>query len=174
MKILKLAFFFVVLTSCSSKNGIYDTSYKGESNYKNFYVVDTIKLENPIIINCHGKKVVCSKELLSKVKIDKMFFNRPDVFILGVDLYYDLNPNDYKRYHYPDYGSCEEVILDISTNKDITAYKYTKESVRFILCLINANYYNKKHSTLDSAWYRIVNNDQKNSFYKIVYPLCGY
>lgn len=159
-----------MLTSCAVNS--FDPNYKGETNYKSFYVVDTIKLENPIIVNDHGKKVICSKALLKSIKIDKPFFKRPDVFILGEDLYYDLNPKDYKKYQYPDDGNCKITKLDTLVGKGITLYKYKTDTVHFILGLINSNYYNTKHRTIDAEWYRIMNNDQKNSYYRIVYPIC--
>ena len=173
MKINHIAFLIILLTSCAVNRNSYDLHYKGETNYKSFYVVDTIKIENPIIVNDHGKRVVCSKVLVKDIGIDEAFFKRPDVFMLGEDLYYDLNSKDYKKYHYPDYGNCEEIKLDTLINKQITIYWYTTDSVRFILCLINSNYYNIKHRTIDSEYFRIMNNDQKNSYYKIVYPICN-
>lgn len=174
MKLINIAFVFILLTSCVVRRDRYDILYKGETNYKTFYVVDTIKVENPIIINDGGKKVVCSKALLENIRIDKAFFKRPDVFILGEDLYYDLDLKDFKRYRYPAYGNCKNktIELDIWIGEGITAYEYQTDSVRFILGLINSNYYNTKHRTIDGGWYYIRSNDQKNSYYKIVYPIC--
>ena len=176
MKIIKIVFLFALLTSCTATKPIYDTYYKGEPNYKSFYVVDTIKVENPIIIRGQGKEFVCSKSLVQSTKINKKFFNRPDVFILGDNFYCDLYPQDYKKYTYFDDGEseghCEEIKLDTLINKIIRVYKYKTDSVRFILCLINANYYNNHYNTFDAPWYCIMNKDQKNSYYKIVYPLC--
>lgn len=172
MKTINIIFIFILLTSCAVNRNNFDSNYREEPNYKSFYLVDTIKLESPIIVNNHGGKIICSKALLKNIRIDKAFFKRPDVFILGEDLYYDLNPKDYKKYHYPDGGNCEISKIDTLIGKGITVYKYKTDSIRFILCLINSNYYNIKHRTIDAGWYRIINNDQKNSYYKIVYPIC--
>jgi hypothetical protein len=165
---LLLLFMFV---ACVSHKIIYDIDYKGEPNYKSFYVVDTIKIDDPIVIEFAGR-FVCSKKILDTVKINKTFFQRPDVFILVDDLYYDLLPVDYYKYFYPDYGNCDiEFKTEISKTK-IYLYEYKIPPAFFILGLINANYYNEKHRTIDGNWYRINTPDQKISYYKIVYPLC--
>jgi len=162
-----LILIFSLLSSCS-KN-IFDSNYKGENNYKNFYIVDTITIENPILTSYYGGRFVFSRQLLEKTKINSDFFKRPDVFLLGFDLYYDMNPRDYKRYNYQDDGNCKTKKV-VSNQKHIEIYEYTNNPVRFILCLINVNYYNVKHNA--ENYYQICIKDQKNSFYKIVFPLC--
>jgi hypothetical protein len=167
-----VALSFFVFISCNINKNIFDPNYKGEKNYKMFYVVDTIIIDKPIIIDYQGGKFVFSKTLIEKNSINRAFLKRPDVFLLGSNLYYDLWPEDYKKYIYPDNGKCDDIISINSKNKNILSYEYADKSVRFILCLINSNYYNVKHNTVDGEYYQITSNDIKNSFFKIVYPIC--
>ena len=163
----------IFVVSCVSHKIIYDIDYKGEPNYKRFYVVDTIKIDAPIIVSFNGR-FVCSKKLLDTIKIDKKIFKRPDVFLLGeFGLYYDLdNLVDFDKYSYPDYGNCEEELKTEFSKQEIYLYEYKTPPIFFILGLINANYYNTKHRTIDGHWYQINSKDKKTSYYKIVYPFC--
>jgi|GEM_PF-1187962 lipoprotein len=191
MKNIKLLFVSLLLVSCTvinkrtyyklvysiCNNDYYDANYKGEDNYKNFYIVDTIDIEDPVIIrNTSGCLFICSEATINSIRIDKSFFYRPDVFILGNNLYDDLAPSDYEQYYYPDFGNCSIVSLDtLSRDKPpIQKYKYNDDSVRFILGLINVNYHNKTHQVMDGCTFSIRSNDPKNSYYKIVYPICKY
>ena len=61
MKIINIIFMSIMFTACGVNRNSFDSNYRGETNYKSFYVVDTIKIENPIIVNDHGRKVICSK-----------------------------------------------------------------------------------------------------------------
>ena len=179
------------LFSCSSHKATYDFYYEGQPNYKNFYVVDTIRIDDPVIVAYDGR-FVCSRKLLDTLKVDKNFFERPDVFLLGqVGLHYDLDPADFDKYSYPDYGNCKiELKTTLKTRfktkfkkkrinirlefyeQQVYLYEYETPPTFFILGLINANYYNNKHAAIDGPSYLIETKDQKTSYYKIVYPLC--
>lgn len=167
--LLCLIIFLTVLVSCN--RNLFDTNYTGPDNYKNFYLVDTIIIKQPVIISSEkiGGRFVISKSLLAKFKDTKKFFQRPDVFLLGFDLYFDLPRNDYKRFHYPDYGNCTLENIPYRA-KDVELYKFKKTPKYFLLGLINVNYYNTKHNSED--YYPIREKGQKLNYYKIVYPLC--
>jgi hypothetical protein len=190
--LIYLLLVLVFLPSCVPHKAIYDSYYKGEANYKRFYVVDSIKIENPVIVWYFGR-FVCSRKLIDTVKIDENFFKRPDVFLLcdSWGLYFDLELVDYDKYSYPAYGNCK-IELKATLNTELKTkfkirykksikryfeehkvylYEYETPPAFFILGLINANYYNAKHAS-DEGWYPIKTKDQKTSYYKIVYPLC--
>jgi len=149
----------------------YDYNYKGESNYKNVYLVDTISINDPIIIRYNGGRFIVPNQLLNKtVKINDKFLKRPDVFILGDNFYRDFNSKDSIKFvSYPEEGGCgtEKITSDI---ENVEVFRYKSKSVKFLLELVNVNYYNKTHNGYNT--FEIENNDWKNSFYKVVFPLC--
>ena len=59
-----LIFGFVVILLCSCSRVLYDISYKGETNYKEFYIVDTILIESPVRVfsEKYGGMFVLSNE----------------------------------------------------------------------------------------------------------------
>ena len=69
-----LIFGFVVILLCSCSRVLYDISYKGETNYKEFYIVDTILIESPVRVfsEKYGGMFVLSNEKLKSYdgKID--------------------------------------------------------------------------------------------------------
>lgn len=160
---------FFSIVSCSRST--YDINYKGESNYSNFYLVDTIKIIDPVRIHSSkfGGQFIVSKSILREYNNKVDFFSRPDVFLLGSDLYRDLPQKDYQKYSYPDNGGCEfwESQLDVP---GLEVYELRSSSISFLLGLINANYFYQKHNSYGSFAYPEKNN--KRSYYKIVYPLC--
>ena len=76
-----IIFMSLYLSSCSKS--YYDMEYKGESNFKNLYIVDTIKVLKPVRIHSpkFGGQFIVSKEVLNFYKKNVAFFNRPDVFL---------------------------------------------------------------------------------------------
>ncbi|VBB45608.1 hypothetical protein TRIP_D310003 [uncultured Paludibacter sp.] len=160
--------FIVLLSSCSSR--YYDIDYKGEKNYKSFYIVDTITISNPIKVfsKKYGGPFVFSKNKLKDYNQKWSFFMEPDVFICGFDLYYVLDYQSFKKYKYPDYGGCDEKESDIKV-RDLEIYEYPKNT-KFILGLINGNYYHIKHRS--ERYFRIPIKNLKSIYIKIVYPLC--
>ena len=180
----KISIFFVLLfglSSCVIPKRLYDLNYKGEPNHKNFYVVDTIQIEDPVVIYFRGR-FVCSRKILNSpnLKFDKKFFKRPDVFIFSNNLGYDLDNiiEDYFKYPYPDYGNCSiemkfQILKNDKNDKNVIYLReFKNQPAYFILGLINANYYNMKHADIEGGWHPIYSKDPKISYYRIVYPLC--
>jgi hypothetical protein len=158
----------LLLSSCS--HILYDIDYRGENNYKAFYLVDTISINMPVRIYSKrfGGMFVMSSEKLKKYRNDIDFFLDPNVFLLGYDLYRDLDNEDYYRYRYPDNGGCHIQIGEINID-GLEIYDYPKNT-RFILGLINANYYHIKHNS--SEYFNIPIRHSKITYLKMVYPLC--
>jgi hypothetical protein len=139
-------------------------------------VVDTISIDDPVVVGFDGGDFVCSRKLLDTVKIDKKFVKRPDVFLLGdytFGLYFDLEVvEDFYKYSYPDYRNCKPELKTKFPEQKIYLYEYKTPPAFFILGLINVNYYNRKHNFSDCDFYVIKTKDPKISYHKIVYPLC--
>ena len=173
MKKFSIFLSLFLLYSCVIHKPIYDSFYEGEPNYKSIYVVDTIKIEDHVIISSKYGRFVIARKILDEpnLKIDKNFYKRPDVFILVDELWFDY-VNDYYKYPYPDSEKCSIEFKNKMQGNGLYLYEYKNKPTYFILCLINANYYNRKYKLIDGISYLIDSKDQKTSYYKIVYPLC--
>lgn len=167
----KLNYLLTLLILCSCSRNSWDRNYKGEPNYSNFYIVDTIKVIDPVRIHSpkFGGQFIVSRAILNQYNNKIGFFTRPDVFLLGDDLYRYLPQNEYKRHSYKDYGGCDFKKSSLLV-QGIEVYELKGKSISFLLGLINANFYHLKNNSYNYFAYPIQND--KKSFYKIVFPLC--
>lgn len=136
-----------LVVSCKSSRGVVDFDYSGEPNYDSFYLVDTIKIDNPIVISSEkfGGRYVVSRATLEKYDNKREFFSRPDVFVYGDDFYRVLPLKNYNRYAYPKYDECDKFVQDFEIVKGLYVYSFKQDSLTFLLGFINANYYYKAH-----------------------------
>lgn len=171
LKAISILVLCFIWFSCS-KN-IYDNDYKGENNYESFYVVDTIKISDPVCITSskYGGTFVVSKAILRDFNNDITFFSRPDVFLFGDQFYRDLPLKNFKKYKYPDFGGCD-FLQSRQKTEELIVSEFQNKPRYFILCLINANYFYRKHMAFDAKTFIYPDKNNKITFYKIVYPLC--
>jgi len=167
-------FSFLILSACN-KN-ILDTHYTGAYNYKNAYIVDTIKIADPVRIESlkYGGMYIVSRSTLSSFKNTKSFFLRPDVFRYGCDFFRDIPAIDYPRYRdLDDDINYTSLIKSNMRVKGLVIYEFPKKPCLFILELINVAYHNNRHNAFD-----VKGNDifrERNAsivYYKVVFPLC--
>ena len=145
-----------------------DHDYIGEKKYKLFYIVDTITINNPVIVYGKDNFYVTQKEvLLSQKKIDKYFYLRPDVFIFSFDYNSSIDGYDYKIHK--KLKHCKT--SDLEEFKNIYYRNFESNSLSFILGLINVNHFNIIFNAMDSKKY-IDSKKQKIEYYKILFPLC--
>jgi len=174
---MKRIFIFSLLFLCLITNNLY-----GEEGlyYKNIYVVDTVDIENPIIIQhnkFHIPLFICSYNNFLDILKDKEFYNRSDVYILG-------------------YGDFVGVIgieaISILKNKECQyekAYKVSKYNIfkikkcsKFLLTLVTVEKTNDMFSNyLDDCIDNSCKKEKRffikmkhpyNFYNRIVYPLC--
>ena len=167
------------IISCKNHSVFYDWSYNGEPNYQGCYIVDTIQISDYLIKGIENGEFVFSKSAINQDgTIEKNFTNRPDVFILvdGWNLLRLLSPKDAasfglnfeKKYNILDHP-LKPSIRDTIIINGVQYEKYKASNVKFILCLVNANHFNKMMTCIDCAgFYSIENDDYKNSYYKVV------
>lgn len=168
MKIYSLIIILAITCGCNIVR--YDINYKGESNYKNYYIVDTISIKNPIRITSNkfcNRMFVTGDSVLKNFDNNIEFFHRPDVFLYEIDLYRIIEYNDIlnSKIKLP---SCD-VYRETGEFKNVELYKFNVEP-RFILCMMNLNYYNIKYNSCEKLWPRNIN--RKSQFIKVVYPIC--
>jgi len=58
----------------------------------------------------------------------------------------------------------------LKANNNIEIYEYKQQIDKFILTLVNINYYNKKQSSFESKL--IKSYYYKSAYLKMVYPIC--
>lgn len=133
------------------------------------YIVDTIYIEDPIVIIFQNTYYVLEKKYCDNNNDVKKSINSNNCFILSFDFYYDF-PKLFEQHHYleqyyPDKGDCK--LKRISPETLI----FDKKPCFFILSVINARFYEKKHNSIDAP-IKIDYGHQRNSYIKVVYPVC--
>ncbi len=169
-----------------------DYNFKGAANYNLFYIVDTIEIEDPVLIY-HNESYVCSKQLLDSIDIDESFFQRHDVFIFRNYFEYFLMMKSevegvrkyFEHYNRLEDDVCYEKSLIYSNEcKNLYIHEFN-EHISFILALINTNLYKSISFVYTSSYeqndwgmfrfpyYKRKDRDLTTSYYKIVTPLCN-
>lgn len=144
-------------------------------NFSYFYVVDTIKIDNPVVFyktNQSGMFVKSLKTIKEIKRNIKKIVRNDETYIYGEDLYRFFD--DVKKiemYKYPDYGNCEFETESIEGKNGIVFKKFKIKPKRFILALINASFYDNQIKIYGKKK-SVFNNYDKSLYYKIVFPLC--
>jgi hypothetical protein len=164
---VRVTLLIVVLVNISCNKQVFDIY--GDYNHQIFqsYIVDTIKIDNPIIIEYKNIFYVLEKKyfnnnLESVIKSDY-------VFVLGSDLYHDIYHNQRKGTWpiYEDYGGC-----NYSRDKSLQYATFKKNPCYYILALINSRYYIKIHTSIDVPIGFSSYGPLNNEYIKVVYPVC--
>lgn len=151
---------------------------------KNFYIVDTLDIEDPIILTINRMPTpsfICSNSNIKEILKDRNLFNRDDVYILGDEISTLAIINNEKIYEKIKLKNCVFNHDKIYEDKKYTISKYNMP-VRFLLTLVSVAKTNEIHNDF---MYDCVDNSCKkekryyikikhpNNFYnRIVYPLC--
>ena len=173
----KIYLYVILFFLCLFTNKLQGEEYK---YYKDIYVVDTIEIENPVVIQYkkfHIPLFVCSNNNLYNILNDKNFYNRDDVYILGEHFLATIFKQDalciLKN------KECKMEYID--KKKSIDIFKF-KESVKFLLTLVTIQKTNEMHTQffddcVDNSCkkekrYYIKIKHPNNFYNRIVCPLC--
>jgi hypothetical protein len=185
---MKNYLFYVLIilctASCTTYKGIPFSEipeYESKEGYKNFYFVDTIKINNPIgVFFKDGNEFVMSKDVyeLYNGKEDFLLY-RSDVFLLTEDLPLGAFSIQFVKEFYQqgkqycwEIGNKDNLIWINEKKKGISrCYTYKKQPDYFLLFLIRGDYYNHSYCGLDGP-YSINFKRNKYNYYKIVIPIC--
>jgi hypothetical protein len=177
-KIVFIVFFVFIaflFSFCGQQKKItpvkFDRHYIGEENFHNFYIVDTIIIENPVAIwsDTHGGPFVMNKKKLANYHDELSFFFEPDVFILWPDIKFFASKDQYNAFDYSVSGGCTNSGWE-RFGENIWLSEYSEPPL-FILGLVNANHY---HRVRQSENYFSISSDfPKYFFVKIVFPYCN-
>lgn len=197
--IIILVLSIVLMASCASSNRLttriryanrdskhrfygsdkhYDVHYSSSPEGKRdreqvFYVVDTIKIADPLIISEKGNMFVLSQSAYeNNSKSIKKLYRETDVYIVCVDEsdFYDFLSSKhkarYRTFHEQFYSETESVTI-----KGKQCYKFKSPDVSFVLGLIKVSFFNVRMTQSCGDWYRLYNREYMNSYYRIVFPI---
>lgn len=169
---------YSIFISCSTEKelGVYKLPQENEL----LYLVDTIEIKDPIIIEYKGIKYIMES---SVIRNSKSPFNNIIkvnlVSILGTDLgiYYDLPVSLYNKIpeilgidYFPHFYEENNLKLLKDLNKEYRLYYLDPVPNTYILAIINVAYYLKKHSSIDVPC-EIQTISPINTYMRIVYPI---
>lgn len=160
----------IILNSCVSTR--YDINQSMPSKEACAFVLDTIHINNPVIIEYDNIRYVIDTPDVGSIpqKDIGTFLDSTFHFILGDNIYYDLPNTLYdKVISYSNGGDCGYDIKSKRKKYDILYFK--KQPKFYILVALNIAFYNKKHSSIDALQY-IKSYAPLNAYVLIVYPLC--
>ena len=145
----------------------------GQILYKHAYVVDTININNPhkafIQKGANSVKVYCEGDKLNIVNKGNLrkLINSSNIYFTAINFYSFITP---KNLYSKGPSNCEEILSPISKGGKVDIFKV--EGVdKYLLCLININYFNKKQESVDYKSWKIPFD--KGTYVKVVFPLCN-
>lgn len=171
MKYLLYISFIALLTiSCVAKKEIFErTPYEYDNGQKNLYIVDTIRIIDPVVIDTDtGHRFICSQKVFDNYDGKESYFlNHQEVYIHqcigstffppGIVLKYRISYHDMK------------VIEPEKKIKGIAGlYKFTEENILFLLVLIEYNYLNRVCTGFDGSP-RFDSDGHNYSYYRVVF-----
>lgn len=147
-----------------------DVPYKHEIGYKNIYLVDTVKIENPVSFTTTDgrRRVMTSYEIFSTLKI----FNDDVLQIEGVFLFDTSFPGvPIELYHLcPGYEHVNFESNDIEgVPRSINARKYSNP-ITFSVYLINQKFYNTYFTGIDTP-YMFDNTKMDHMYMLMLFPI---
>lgn len=184
-KLSNISFIVVVLfstflVSCSQDvfSDFFNFSHKEymdrrTSNYKFLYVVDTVTIESPIAYTHRGHWYVCADTIIKNhnYKIDDSFYTRSDIFLYVQDYFFMLTRDDsfldFKKYSH-EYKDVETEERLYYKNQPLYAIRFNKPKVRFLMGLINHDFYEYCVRCPDYPYKPIKNKKTQNTFFKIL------
>lgn len=164
--------FFLLLFLMSCKSLDYSSSeYYNSSGYKSFYVVDTIKISNPIMfLTDKGRQFVMSKSVFDSCNCDEeSLLLNPDAFLLEDYIPFFLPYEMHIKYvSDSEYFAYNNPIKSTKKGVDLI-FTYSKEPVFFLLTFIRGDYYNYACTGIDGPP-PIKMKNFNLLFYRVVIP----
>ena len=174
-KIVILLFMTLMTISCVSHQyrDYYYYDHRND-NYQCFFVVDTIDIRDPIVVKEKGTYFIVSRTAIENgAKSIENLFRDTDVYIASFDeffFYKYLSKEARVWSRYVNKVSIYSETEKITINGKIYE-KFKSPHVSFILGLIKVNYYNTVMACMDCDWYMLKNQEYKNSYYRMVFPI---
>lgn len=170
----------IALYSCNASRGktvLYTdiSQYSNSLGPKNFYIVDTINIENPVIVitrNDHAF-ILSKEELANYDGKEDFFYKNENIFIYGSEIPFGLPSEFYLNSLIK--TNCEEYLernknMKYKNIQDVREFK--KNPVFFLFILVRADYYHQLYTGFHThARYKL--KYDKFSYYKVATPCCS-
>ncbi len=143
--------------------------YEHPIGFKNMYIVDTIRFENPILFWIDLHPFVMEKAAFDSFNgTSEDLFRHDDVFLMCDILPLELPSSYFNDYLIARYPEVEKIS---TTNRNISRTFHIKdESVAFLLLLVNGRFYNRKFTGLPEPS-PVSDKREKFNYYRVVIPL---
>jgi hypothetical protein len=176
-KILYLSLILLLSYSCTSKReGIYIADlpkYENEEGYKSLYIVDTIKIKEPIrVFTKKGYQFIMEKKVFESYNgKEDFFFNHSGIFLMETDLPMALPSSIFSKYAHG--SDClEYAVLSSKKKKGINnIYSFRKSPNYFLIILIRGDYYNEVYTGIDGPPTLNIKIN-KLPYYRVAIPCC--
>ncbi|MBO7607170.1 MAG: hypothetical protein J6T28_06095 [Paludibacteraceae bacterium] len=166
--IIAFAMLFGIFSSCKYYNSINQERmpYMSEFGYKNIYLVDTIRIEEPVSYITEGNYwVVTNAETFNKLKkYNDEVLLRNDVFLFEREI--PLIPIEMLDF-YTERVSCLQYDKMEDVPQSIQAKKY-REPITFNFFLVNRKFYNERFTGIDGS--PEVNFGKDCFYFKLLIP----
>lgn len=147
--------------------------YINQEGYKNFYIVDTLMIDNPVLFYTkEGHPFVMSRTSFNLFKgSTSSLFKRNDAFLFDYDFPFHVPFNVYSSYLEKRSSACSEYVIRLPLEKRGISkiYSFSRMPDYFVLILIRGDYYNQVYASMDGN--PIIRKD-RNNYYKVVVPFC--
>ena len=179
--IIVLFIFVISVVSCSPTYKTYEINkFHGQQQ---FYILDTITIDSAKVICYDNVYYVVSNTKLEKKHINAPFGKDTEVFLYdgkNVGLYFYIDNEKNLKKYYCTYDKGLDKTYDYYIGKkSVPVYSFKQRINRFLLCMVNVNYFNRINSgfeTTDKGCkiipLHIKDSNCLNNYRKIVFPLC--
>ena len=135
------------------------------------YIVDSMYISNPIAFYKEGHWYVCADTIIKNNKINESFFDRTDVY-LYLNEFFSVLPIESRYFNPINYSNEYEMV----ESEEKVRYKkhaypirrFNKSNVRFLLGLINEDFYEQSVACMDCAYKRNMMHNSQNTYLKIL------
>jgi conserved domain protein (fragment) len=145
--------------------------YNLPTSTRSAFILDTIHINNPIIIEYKNIRYVVDTSIDSiPMKNINYFIENTSHYLLGDNIYYDLPFSLHKRIPNCYIGGFCNYILE-KERKHYDIYSFREKPIFFVLVALNVSVFNKKHTSIDAPQY-IRRYSPINTYVLFVYPEC--
>ena len=167
-----------IFSSCTSIKT--SESYQLPQDSELIYLIDSIIIEDPLILEYNGVKYISESRHVNKNNSFKHIITNNQTYILGMDLsiYFDMPFSLY--YKITDFFKVDvdsllnfyegKYIVIQNNNNHTRLLKFETPPKKYLLALINVAYYLEKHASIDDPC-KIESDSPINTYMRIVYPM---
>ena len=160
-----------LLLSCTSVRDFSENRDYQNEGFKNFYIVDTIQIEDPVrFFTKNGYEFVMSKRHFDAFKgSERKLFRNNNAFLL--ERHFPLRAPLYFNKIFDKERDCPPAEKIIVRKRGIQEAAYKINPDFFILMLVNGSYFNANFVKIGTPAIR--DKGGQFNFYRVIMPVCG-